>query len=49
MTTSLEGGLYESQDALGTKSSIANVTLKASATFIDGYQPQIVELVVLVM
>ncbi|MGF1851952.1 insulinase family protein [Vibrio satsumensis] len=43
----IEGGPYESQDALGTKSSIVNATPQGISNFYQTwYQPQIVELVV---
>ncbi len=43
----IEGGPYESQDALGTKSSIVNATPQGITNFYQTwYQPQIVELVV---
>ncbi|MFA0654676.1 M16 family metallopeptidase [Vibrio sp. 10N.222.49.C12] len=43
----VEGGPYESQDALGTKSSIVNATPQSITNFYQTwYQPQIVELVV---
>ncbi|MEO9497246.1 MAG: insulinase family protein [Vibrio splendidus] len=43
----IEGSPYESQDALGTKSSIVNATPQGISNFYQTwYQPQIVELVV---
>ncbi|MFZ3406349.1 M16 family metallopeptidase [Vibrio chagasii] len=43
----IEGGPYESQDALGTKSSIVNATPQGITNFYQTwYQPQIAELVI---